>query len=470
MTSIHRVSLITHINDINVECKLNMQKPDDIYPPGQATGLAADQPTGSEQIDLTWNTNPEPDVTRHSVYRKVGDGAFTKIAEIQGTSYTDTALEEYTSYTYAVAAVDRSGNEGDQSSSVGLSTGSFGNPPDEVEDVTATTLSHDEIEVAWTGIEELDMDHYCIYRDGIKVGEVDHPTTTFTDSGLEPETTYSYRVSAVDNEGNEGPLSDPDSATTLAEPVDTSYDGTGKPSDDEIDEYETGLNNAMSNIVSYWTGWWPLLHYEFEVELVPEDVPAGHPAEPMEGKMLYVHQAKNLLGQTEIEEITSEGDGSFGTLTQETQEQLLTIGISIFMLEIEVSASLFEVCANTGNVPGMIISLAACIISIICLHVMMFHMVDGFIETGQWTQWDAAIYYLFLGIITLLAVFGIEAMNIIRHLLFPVSAVDILAETIKETVTGVQKIFAYSKFAQLIMFAVAISFLAIGFCHIIKSL
>jgi len=63
----------------------------------------------------------------------------------------------------------------------------------------------------------------------MKVAEVDEPTTTFTDTGLEPETTYSYTVSAVDEEGNEGPQSDADDATTEQEPPpDDSFDGTAE--------------------------------------------------------------------------------------------------------------------------------------------------------------------------------------------------------------------------------------------------
>jgi hypothetical protein len=118
----------------------------------------------------------------------------------------------------------------------------------------------------WTGNEEPDMDHYNIYRDGIKVGEVDESQTTFTDSGLEPETTYSYRVSAVDDEGNEGPLSDPDSATTQAEPVDTSYDGTFDGLSESLSPTPESnilidaIDSLAEQVSSWWVGWWPRLH------------------------------------------------------------------------------------------------------------------------------------------------------------------------------------------------------------------
>jgi len=96
---------------------------------------------------------------------------------------------------------------------------------------------------------------------------VDESQTTFTDSGLEPETTYSYRVSAVDDEGNEGPQSDADDATTDPEPVELmDCDGTVEGLAAEATrKYETTIDQRMIEAIqamsTYWTGWWPLLHF-----------------------------------------------------------------------------------------------------------------------------------------------------------------------------------------------------------------
>ncbi|HLU48642.1 MAG TPA: LamG-like jellyroll fold domain-containing protein, partial [Planctomycetota bacterium] len=53
---------------------------------------------------------------------------------------------------------------------------------------------------------------YRIFRNGTFVGSSSTPS--FVDSGLAPETSYTYRVSARDPSGNESPLSSPASATT----------------------------------------------------------------------------------------------------------------------------------------------------------------------------------------------------------------------------------------------------------------
>ncbi len=68
--------------------------------------------------------------------------------------------------------------------------------------MTTETLSHTEIKLTWNANTESDLDHYNVYRDGAKIAET--TSTTYTDTGLTPETTYTYEVSAVDTSGNEG--------------------------------------------------------------------------------------------------------------------------------------------------------------------------------------------------------------------------------------------------------------------------
>ncbi|MHA1245737.1 MAG: S8 family serine peptidase [Candidatus Thorarchaeota archaeon] len=85
----------------------------------------------------------------------------------------------------------------------------------EVNAKTTETLSHTEIKLTWNANTEPDLDHYNVYRDGVKIAET--TDTTYTDTGLTPETTYTYEVSAVDTSGNEGEKSDPASATTMGE-------------------------------------------------------------------------------------------------------------------------------------------------------------------------------------------------------------------------------------------------------------
>ncbi|MGY5879326.1 MAG: lamin tail domain-containing protein [Candidatus Thorarchaeota archaeon] len=96
-------------------------EPDDI-PPAQVTGLVATTISMS-QIDLSWDANVEPDMSHYRVYRDS-----TLIAQTIGTSFSDVGLDLLTSYTYEVAAVDTSINEGLKSDPVTAITEDGGDP------------------------------------------------------------------------------------------------------------------------------------------------------------------------------------------------------------------------------------------------------------------------------------------------------------------------------------------------------
>ncbi|MCF2137373.1 MAG: S8 family serine peptidase [Candidatus Thorarchaeota archaeon] len=186
--------------------------PPDTTPPAKVTGLTTETLSHTE-IKLTWNANSESDLDHYNVYR---DG--TKIAETTSTTYTDTGLSPETTYTYEVSAVDTSNNEGEKSDPASATTDEAPpdtTPPAKVTGLNADPLSQTEIKLTWNANSESDLDHYNVYRDGVKIAET--TSTTYTDTGLSPETTYTYEVSAVDTSSNEGEKSDPASATTLGE-------------------------------------------------------------------------------------------------------------------------------------------------------------------------------------------------------------------------------------------------------------
>ncbi len=55
------------------------------------------------------------------------------------------------------------------------------------------------------------MDHYNVYRDGVKITEA--TTNSYQDTGLTNGQSYTYQVSAVDTDGNEGQKSEEVSGT-----------------------------------------------------------------------------------------------------------------------------------------------------------------------------------------------------------------------------------------------------------------
>jgi chitodextrinase len=83
----------------------------DATPPAVPSGLNAT--AGNAQVALNWSANGESDLDHYNVYRNS-----SKIASPSGSSYTDTGLTYGTTYSYAVTAVDKAGNESAKSASV----------------------------------------------------------------------------------------------------------------------------------------------------------------------------------------------------------------------------------------------------------------------------------------------------------------------------------------------------------------
>ncbi len=186
--------------------------PPDTTPPAQVTGLTATT-VSSSQIDLSWNANSESDLDHYNIYR---DG--TLIGTTTATTYSDSGLSPETTYTYEVSAVDTAGNEGTKSDPASATTDPAPpdtTPPAKVTGLTATPASSTSIDLSWDANTESDLSYYNIYRDGVKIATT--TSTTYTDTGLSPSTTYTYEVSAVDTAGNEGTKSDPASATTYGD-------------------------------------------------------------------------------------------------------------------------------------------------------------------------------------------------------------------------------------------------------------
>jgi chitodextrinase len=79
--------------------------------------------------------------------------------------------------------------------------------------LVATTLSTTEISLAWlASTDAVGVFGYQVWRGGLPLATT--TSLTYTDSGLTPSTAYSYRVSAYDEAGNMGELSNIATATT----------------------------------------------------------------------------------------------------------------------------------------------------------------------------------------------------------------------------------------------------------------
>lgn len=89
----------------------------DVTAPAVPTGLGA--VAGAGQVALNWADNAEGDFSHYKVYRATASGGpYNLISSPSASLYTDTAITGGTQYWYKVSALDVTGNESAQTSSV----------------------------------------------------------------------------------------------------------------------------------------------------------------------------------------------------------------------------------------------------------------------------------------------------------------------------------------------------------------
>jgi len=199
-------------------------------PPGAATGLTITGTCGS--IGLSWTAGSG--ASGHNVYRKEGTcgGTYTQIAGgLTGTTYTDSAVTDGSTYAYVVRAYagDTSCVSGDSNCQSATVTGAPSAPaaPTVTDDCTGLVVS-------WTGV--TGATSYNVYRRSggcgnngwtqVRTGET---ATGWTDEGAALGTTYGYYIEAVNACGTatNGKNACGEEAHSLAPPsVSVTPDGT----------------------------------------------------------------------------------------------------------------------------------------------------------------------------------------------------------------------------------------------------
>lgn len=84
--------------------------PMDVFPPAVPAGLMA--VAGVNSIELSWQPSTEDDLAGYQVYRSTGGGAAERIAgPVDAPNFSDRTVEIGKKYSYAITAIDRTGNE-----------------------------------------------------------------------------------------------------------------------------------------------------------------------------------------------------------------------------------------------------------------------------------------------------------------------------------------------------------------------
>jgi fibronectin type 3 domain-containing protein len=171
-------------------------------PPAQVQGLSANG--GQNSIDLSWNANTEQDLDYYKIYRNGNLHTTTR-----STSYSDIELFDSMTHSYQVSAVNKEGLEGQVSGSEDATTDY--DPPAQVQGLSANG-GENRIDLSWNANTEQDLDYYKIYRNGNFLTTT--TSTNYADTGLPDSATRTYRISAVDKSGLEGPKSNSETAIT----------------------------------------------------------------------------------------------------------------------------------------------------------------------------------------------------------------------------------------------------------------
>jgi chitodextrinase len=183
----------------------------DLDPPGAVGNLVATQ-SGPRQVDVSWTAAADTVGVDHYVVTLDGLTSYTTSA----TSLAGVAASDGETHSFSVAAVDAAGNLGAETSTA--LTLPDATAPGAPGSLVATALSATSVGLTWTAAtDNVAVSGYVVRRDGAPVATLG-PVTSFTDSGVPSDHTYTYSVAALDAAGNEG---SPVSATVTLVSVDT---------------------------------------------------------------------------------------------------------------------------------------------------------------------------------------------------------------------------------------------------------
>jgi len=191
----------------------------------------------SSQINLSW-TDGTSNETGFYIERCQGSGCsnFTQIASVGAntTSYSDTGLSEYTSYTYRVRAYRSCGTYSSYTNTASATTlcaAVSGGPSS----LSATAVSSSQINLSWTDGTSNETGFYIERCQGsgcsnfTQIASVAANTISYSDTGLSQATTYCYRVRAYRYCGSYSSYTNTSCATTPSAYIDCGlrlYDGT----------------------------------------------------------------------------------------------------------------------------------------------------------------------------------------------------------------------------------------------------
>lgn len=181
-----------------------------------APNLLNAEAAGFTLINLNWQPSQFGDPLRYRVFRALQkSGEYLQIDSVDAaiTDYLDSGLDTTTTYFYQIRAV----NAGGESPPSNIDSATTFGPPFTPVLLSANAASASKIDLLWQAAGGSPT-RYRIYRglalsSLVLIDSMDVPAVAYSDSGLLPQTTYVYRLTAV-NQWGESQLSDTVQATT----------------------------------------------------------------------------------------------------------------------------------------------------------------------------------------------------------------------------------------------------------------
>lgn len=224
-----------------------------VQPPAAPSGLSATA-VSSSQIDLSWTDNASNERNYVVARATVAGGPYTDIATlgVNVTSYSDTGLSPGTTYYYVVRATNSAGASANSNEASATTLPLLPAAPS---GLTATAVSSSQVDLRWTD-NSTNESNFVVARSTTAGGPytdiatLSANSTSYSDTGLAPLTTYYYVVRAT-NAGGASSNSNEANATTPAPDIivdnpSATYTGTWTTASSATDKYGTDYRYATS--------------------------------------------------------------------------------------------------------------------------------------------------------------------------------------------------------------------------------
>lgn len=149
----------------------------------------------TSRIDLTWDASTDAvGVVQYNIYQ---DDVLVTTSATNAKSIT--GLTEYTQYVFKVSAQDAAGNESALSSSTTKRT-LDATAPSVPTGLAETRVNPTRVDLTWNASTDSGsgVDYYIVWQDDVDIAHVTAPAVTKSVTGLTQDTSYTFKVSAVD--------------------------------------------------------------------------------------------------------------------------------------------------------------------------------------------------------------------------------------------------------------------------------